>query len=65
VSRYGIQHTPILSWGSYSVSLYQEANVDRNWLRFTNSSGENGTIRFNIRATNVTGYDSSILTRIK
>jgi hypothetical protein len=68
ISRYGLQHTPIMSWtsGSYSVSHYQEANVDRNWLRFTNTSGVNGlSIQFNLRVTNAAGYDSSILTRIK
>ena len=66
VSRYGLQHTPILSWGDYSVSHYQECNVDRNWLRFTNTSGQNGlTIYFNIRILNSAGYESSILTRVK
>jgi hypothetical protein len=66
VSRYGLQHTPILSWGDYSVSHYQEGNVDRNWLRFTNTSGQNGlTIYFNIRILNSSGYESSILTRVK
>jgi hypothetical protein len=69
VSRYGLQHTPILAYGgtgTYSISQYQEADVNRNWLVFTNTSGQNAiSITFNIRATNVTGYDSSILTRIK
>ena len=68
ISRYGLQHTPILSWGSgnYSVSHYQEGNVDRNWLRFTNTSGQNGlTVYFNIRILNSAGYESSILTRVK
>ena len=66
ISRYGLQHTPILSWGTYSVSHYQESNVDRNWLRFTNNSGVNGlTIYFNIRILNSAGYESSILTRVK
>ena len=66
VSRYGLQHTSILSYGGYSVSHYQEANVDRNWLRFTNTSGQNGlTIYFNIRILNSSGYESSILTRVK
>lgn len=66
VSRYGLQHTPILSWGGYSVSHYQESNVDRNWIRFTNTSGQNGLeVHFNLRVTNVTSYESSILTRIK
>jgi hypothetical protein len=66
VSRYGLQHTSILADGAYSVSHYQEANVDRNWLRFTNTSGQNGlTIYFNIRILNSAGYESSILTRVK
>ena len=66
VSRYGLQHTSILSWGGYSVSHYQEGNVDRNWLRFTNTSGQNGlTVYFNIRILNSSGYESSILTRVK
>lgn len=68
VSRYGLQHTPILNWisNNYSVSHYQESNVDRNWLRFTNTSGVNGlTIYFNIRILNSSGYESSILTRVK
>lgn len=68
ISRYGLQHTPILSWtsGNYSVSHYQESNVDRNWLRFTNTSGVNGLLLyFNIRILNSAGYESSILTRVK
>jgi hypothetical protein len=68
VSRYGLIHTPILNWtsGNYSVSHYQETNVDRNWLRFTNTSGVNGlTIYFNVRVLNSAGYDSTILTRVK
>ena len=68
ISRYGLQHTPILNWasGNYSVSHYQEGNVDRNWLRFTNTSGVNGlTVYFNIRLLNSAGYESSILTRVK
>jgi hypothetical protein len=68
VSRYGLQHTAILNWasGNYSVAHYQEANVDRNWLRFTNTSGVNGLeVYFNIRLLNSSGYESSILTRVK
>lgn len=68
ISRYGLQHTPILRWtsDSYSVSHYQESNVDRNWLRFTNTSGVNGLLLyFNIRILNSAGYESSILTRVK
>jgi hypothetical protein len=68
ISRYGLQHTPILNWvsGNYSVAHHQEANVDRNWLRFTNTSGQNGlTVYFNIRILNSSGYESSILTRVK
>ena len=68
VSRYGLQHTAILNWGAgnYSVSHYQEGNVDRNWLRFTNTSGQNGlAVYFNIRILNSAGYESSILTRVK
>jgi hypothetical protein len=66
VSRYGLQHTSILSSGTYSVSHYQEGNVDRNWLRFTNNSGVNGlTVYFNIRILNSSGYESSVLTRVK
>ena len=68
VSRYGLQHTPILNWasGNYSVSHYQESNVDRNWIRFTNTSGVNGlTVYFNVRLLNSAGYESSILTRVK
>ena len=67
VSRYGLQHTPILSSSnSYSISHFQEGNVDRNWLRFTNTSGMNGLeVYFNIRVLNSTGYESAILTRVK
>jgi len=68
VSRYGLQHTPILNWpGShYSVSHFQEANVDRNWLRFNNTSGLIGIeCYFNIRILNSSNYDSTVLTRVK
>ena len=68
ISRYGMIHTPILSWtsGNYSVAHYQESNVDRNWLRFTNTSGVNGlTVYFSIRLLHSAGYESSILTRVK
>jgi hypothetical protein len=67
VSRYGLNHTPILSSSSsYSVAHFQEGDVNRNWLRFTNTSGMNGLeVYFNIRILNSAGYESSILTRVK
>ena len=67
-SRYGTGYSNLLEsdWGGYSISNYQDpGNVDRNYLRFTNSSGDSGTFYFNLLIENTVTVSSSILTRIK
>jgi hypothetical protein len=67
-SRYGTSYSNLLEsdWGGYSCSNYQDPNnVEINYLRFTNSSGDSGTFYFNILFENTVSVSSSILTRIK
>lgn len=67
-SRYGTGYSNLLEsdWGGYSISNYQDpGNVDRNYLRFTNSSGDSGTFYFNLLIENTVTVSSSVLTRIK
>ena len=67
ISRYGLSFNNILNNASYSVAYYQDpGNVDISWLRFTNSSGCNGTeIYFSMYVNNTTSYSSPYLTRIR
>ena len=67
-SRYGTGYSTILQsdWGGFSCANYQDPNnVDRNFLQFTNSSGDSGTFYFNVLIENTTSVTSSYLTRIK
>ena len=67
-SRYGSAYTNLLEsdWGGYSISNFQDPNnVEINYLRFNNTSGDSGTFYFNILIENTVSVTSSILTRIK
>lgn len=67
-SRYGTSYSNILEsdWGGYLCSNYQDpGNVDINSLRFTNSSGDDGTFHFNILVEHTVTTSSSYLARIK
>lgn len=66
ISLYGLSYSTQLQsdWGSFSLSHYNES-FNNNWLRLTNTSGDDGTFYFNVLIQNVPGSTSNILTRIK